>query len=227
MRKEVSLVPISKGSHRSIAQGNWGLTKEQMKGMHVHHRIPVSEGGTNDPTNLYVCSPWFHAWVWHGGCYFTEKAIEGGRKGGPKGGKALWERMLNDSELQRAHSERTAENARVATAKRETRRKNDPEFDAKLREHSSSVGKHYVKELNNSPKYADIMLEARKKGAEGMNKTMAANPEKYKPIRSEAGKKTCSQKWQCTVTGYITNPGNLSKYQKKRGIDTKNRKRVG
>ena len=36
-----------------------------MKGMHVHHRIPVSKGGTNDPSNLYVCSPWFHKNCWH------------------------------------------------------------------------------------------------------------------------------------------------------------------
>jgi hypothetical protein len=29
-----------------------------------------------------------------------------------------------------------------------------------------------------------------------------------------------SQKWQCLVTGHVANPGNLSKYQKARGIDT-------
>jgi hypothetical protein len=36
-----------------------------MKGMHVHHRIPRSQGGTNDPCNLYVCSAWFHKNIWH------------------------------------------------------------------------------------------------------------------------------------------------------------------
>jgi hypothetical protein len=36
-----------------------------MKGMHVHHRIPRSKGGTNDPSNLYVCSPSFHKNCWH------------------------------------------------------------------------------------------------------------------------------------------------------------------
>ncbi len=34
------------------------------------------------------------------------------------------------------------------------------------------------------------------------------------------------QVWECTITGYSSNPGALSKYQKKRGIDTKNRKRI-
>jgi hypothetical protein len=41
-----------------------------MVGMHVHHRIPVSKGGTNDPSNLYVCSPWFHREVWHSGAWY-------------------------------------------------------------------------------------------------------------------------------------------------------------
>jgi general stress protein YciG len=40
------------------------------------------------------------------------------------------------------------------------------------------------------------------------------------------GKVSCSQKWQCTVTGYVSNPGGLSRYQKKRGIDTSNRIKI-
>ena len=62
-----TLVLQTTSPYRTIAQKHWGLTKEQMKGMHVHHRIPQSEGGTNDPSNLYVCSPWFHYNVWHNG----------------------------------------------------------------------------------------------------------------------------------------------------------------
>jgi hypothetical protein len=61
-----TLVVTPKGKYRKIAQQNWGLTDEQMIGMHVHHRIPRSQGGTDDPSNLYVCSPWFHSYVWHG-----------------------------------------------------------------------------------------------------------------------------------------------------------------
>lgn len=39
-------------------------------------------------------------------------------------------------------------------------------------------------------------------------------------------KRTHNQKWQCTETGYITSPGALSRYQKKRNIDTSNRIRL-
>jgi hypothetical protein len=39
-------------------------------------------------------------------------------------------------------------------------------------------------------------------------------------------RKLKSHKWQCTETGFITNPGSLSMYQKARGIDTTNRVRI-
>lgn len=47
-----------------------------------------------------------------------------------------------------------------------------------------------------------------------------------KEQRQENIKKTNSQVWECTVTGHRANPGNLSKFQKKRNIDTKNRRRI-
>lgn len=87
-----AIVRVDTRHFRRIAQENWGLTKQQMVGMHVHHRIPRSEGGTNDPANLYVCSAWFHAYVWHDESYFTLNASKGGkspkaRAGQIKGGK--------------------------------------------------------------------------------------------------------------------------------------------
>lgn len=78
---------VDQRHHRVIAQEYWGLTDEQMKGMHVHHRIPRSKGGANDPSNLYVCSPWYHSKVWHAEDGFNSLipfAREGGRKGGLK-----------------------------------------------------------------------------------------------------------------------------------------------
>ncbi len=51
-----------------------------------------------------------------------------------------------------------------------------------------------------------------------------------KEQKSEAGKKgiraTLSQKWMCLETGYITNAGALTTYQRKRKIDTSKRKRI-
>ncbi len=77
MDKETSIVKVDTRPHREIARDNWGLTKDQMAGMHVHHRIPVSRGGTNDPSNLYVCSPNYHKNVWHDGKEFVAWAHKG------------------------------------------------------------------------------------------------------------------------------------------------------
>jgi general stress protein YciG len=44
--------------------------------------------------------------------------------------------------------------------------------------------------------------------------------------RVKNGKKTSSQRWECLETGYISTAGGLSKYQKKRGIDTSKRSRI-
>lgn len=42
----------------------------------------------------------------------------------------------------------------------------------------------------------------------------------------KGGKISGNQKWKCTETGFITNAGNLTKYQKARGIDTNSRVRI-
>ena len=96
-KKNGSLVKLDSRPYTVIAQENWGLTDEQMNGMHVHHRIPVAQGGTNDPANLFVCSPSFHAWVWHEGRFAlisdaSEVARLGGLAGGRKGGLTSKER---------------------------------------------------------------------------------------------------------------------------------------
>lgn len=47
-----------------------------------------------------------------------------------------------------------------------------------------------------------------------------------KEIKSEIAKSTNAQKWKCLETGFITNPGALSGFQRSRGIDTSKRVRV-
>ncbi len=97
MDKNVSIVRVDSRHYRTIARHNWGLTREQMRGKHVHHRVKRSEGGTNDPSNLYVCSEWFHDNVWHANDKgFAGCAIEGGRKGGLKGGPKGGKRCVEE-----------------------------------------------------------------------------------------------------------------------------------
>lgn len=129
MDRTSSIVLQPSEPYRKIAQTNWGLTNTQMLGMHVHHRIPQSKGGSNDPTNLYVCSPWFHYHIWHQGeSYLKAIALQKRWKNGEfktgfelssseqqslrgrKGGSACVERKVGICSPR--HSEKVSENMR-------------------------------------------------------------------------------------------------------------------
>lgn len=104
MNNNVSIVRVDRRPYRQIAQENWGLTDEQMQGMHVHHRLPLCKNGTNDPSNLYVCSPSFHKEVWHSTDGFNSLipyAEEGSRKGARLGGLKTLERRSGIFKLSR------------------------------------------------------------------------------------------------------------------------------
>ena len=133
-----AIVLIPKGNYRKIAQTHWGLTDQQMSGMHVHHRTPVSQGGTNDPSNLYVCSPWFHAHIWHGGdsCHpMIEWCSINGSKGGVKRAEQGYfcsdetRRKMSETRKGRKHSREhakaisIAKKGRVPVFTRESREK--------------------------------------------------------------------------------------------------------
>lgn len=49
---------------------------------------------------------------------------------------------------------------------------------------------------------------------------------KNQEIKINKKVKTIFQKWKCLETGFVSNPGNLTKYQKKRGIDVSKRIRI-
>lgn len=53
-----------------------------------------------------------------------------------------------------------------------------------------------------------------------------ANASKTPEKRSEAARKAGETKFQCTVTGHISNAGGLVHYQRARGIDTTNRVKI-
>ena len=60
------------------------------------------------------------------------------------------------------------------------------------------------------------------------NKTGVCGRSREKIIEDgkKGGKISGNQRWKCLETGFITNAGNLSKYQKARGIDTSKRIRI-
>ena len=199
MDKSVSIVRVDTRHYRIIARENWGLTEEQMKGKHVHHRIKKSDGGTNDPTNLYVCSEWFHDNIWHANDNgFAGVALMGSKKAHQErdiDGKSL----LGKRNAERLHSLRD-ENGKSLIGLN---------LNAKLHAERDENGKSL-------------------KGIEAAKRNFHDEiDENGKDVKSvQRAKELNSQRWMCTVTGFITNPGSLTHYQKARGIDTKNRMRV-
>ena len=150
MEKNVSIVKVDKRHYRVIARENWGLTREQMKGKHVHHRIKRSDGGTDDPTNLYVCSPSFHRWGWHDGEEFIEWAERGAERAHEQkdeDGKSLTAKKAGKA----SHRNRNAEGKSLHALKTIT----------KLHENKDELGRS-----RNGVKAAEILNRDKDEGGE-------------------------------------------------------------
>jgi hypothetical protein len=76
----------------------------------------------------------------------------------------------------------------------------------------------------NGGKVSGRMSVELKYGAHGRSKEKWSKDSKI--AGSIGGKISTSQVWECTVTGYRSNAAALSRYQKKRNIDTSNRIRI-
>lgn len=97
-------------------------------------------------------------------------------------------------------------------ATREDKFRNNPELDRKRRELRSIICKRTQDKIAGDPELARIREERNiLSGAKGGLK---------------GAKVQHSQRWKCTVTGYISTPCGLSHHQKRRGIDTSNRVKI-
>jgi hypothetical protein len=88
------------------------------------------------------------------------------------------------------------------------------------------VGLHSLtaKEKTEICKNAGILVRDMKLGIFGLpEEEKIKNASKAGKV---GGKVTSSQRWQCTETGYVGNPGVLTLYQNRRGIDTSKRIRI-
>jgi hypothetical protein len=200
--------------YRKIAQENWGLTDEQMKGMHVHHRIPQSQGGTNDPSNLYVCSQSFHAHVWHGKDSF-HPLIEWCSENGKKGGKASYEKNRAEGLLQWIKDGRpglTPE--QIAEVCSRGGKKGGKVTGQKHKRDNTGIFGRTAEERKND----------RRKGVQTQIQTKSGifnpdNPNKAEWARL-GNKAVNSQKWVSLIDGYISTAAGIYLYHKARGWDT-------
>jgi hypothetical protein len=210
MEKSVSIIlSPSSANYRKVAQQNWGLTDEQMKGKHVHHHPPVSDGGRNIPEHLYVCSPSLHAYGWHDGDYFIEQATlageEYGHLGGSIGGKCPW----------------------WTNGKEDIRRWEWPGPGwTNGRDSMGIVGSmpYWNNGIDNKRSW-DKPGEGWMPGVVEIWWTNGKEEKKlpHSPgsdwTRGRAPMATNTQKWMCTVTGKISTAGPLTIYQRSVGVD--------
>jgi hypothetical protein len=95
------------------------------------------------------------------------------------------------------------------------------------KEERSDIAKQRAKQsLENKTGIYKNLSENGKKGAEVNRKNKTGVWAFTSEQLSEIARKTNSQKWKCTITGYITNAGGLSNYQRHRNIDVSNRIRI-
>ncbi len=108
-------------------------------------------------------------------------------------------------------------------------KKHSEETKNKIRQSriGQKLSKEHKKKIGKKMKGRFVSNETRKKLSEIYKGKKRENLSiEAKAKISENGKKICSQKWMCLETGYITNSGALTHYQKARDIDTSQRKRI-
>ena len=197
MNKDVSIVRVDTRPYRKIAQESWGLTDEQMKGKHVHHRVAISEGGTNDPSNLYVCSPSFHRWGWHNGERWIEWAVKGAIK-------------THEEKDERGKSVNASKGGKIGVKK----------TNAKRDELGRSVqGVKNAERINSEKDHLGRSVNAVK----GANKNHMEKTEDGKSVNAV---KMASQRWKSTLDGFISNASGVAKHNRANGWDPNARVRV-
>jgi hypothetical protein len=138
MDKNVSLTFFPETTdYRAIAQKHWGLTDEQMKGVHVHHEPPRALGGRNIPEHLYVCSPSIHLHGWHKGegSEFFKMASEGGKLSAiVRRRKAEEKKNLSKEERERLKVQKR-ERVKARKEKEKKNREYSKRVNAALKEH--------------------------------------------------------------------------------------------
>jgi hypothetical protein len=184
-----------------------------MRGMHVHHRIHRSKGGTNDPSNLFVCSPSFHQWVWHDGEEFIEWSSAAGKKShSVRDEKGRSTRAVRN--ITKVHSEKDERGRSINGVKAAEKMHADKDETGRSR-HAIKMGLKggkslHVEKDNNGKSLHNLKLHS----------------EKDEQGRSMQAMRTNSQVWESTMDGFRSTAGPVAQHNAARGWDPNARVRV-
>jgi hypothetical protein len=184
-----------------------------MKGMHVHHNPPKSNGGRNIVEHLFVYSERLHDLV-HGGNGYCHAASKGGKRGG--GSNALnrtgfcSEGYLNSKKCKENQIKNGMKGGKVTGA----------------RAQKEKIGFFGLSE--------EERLQHRRKGGNKNVETgqiqSIRTPESIRKGGQIAGKLNHhalnKDLWRCTVCGAVSTAAGLTHIQRAKGIEKSNRERV-
>jgi general stress protein YciG len=212
---------------KELGLGVHGLTKEQMTengkkgaqkakelGVGIHaiskeQRIENSKKGVRKAKELEV-----------GIFAMTEEELS---KAGKKGGKISGQKNKENKTgyMGRTKEQMTEDGKKGAQKVQEL---GIGIFALTSEELSASAKKAYANGLAKLPKEVRSEIGRRngRKRYEDGTGCFSLTPEQ----KSELAKRNNAQKWMCLETGYVSNSGGLSRYQKAKGIDTSKRKRI-
>jgi hypothetical protein len=182
---------------------------------HLHHIVPRSRGGSDDPSNLVELDFIEHA------IHHAHDFLNGGprfdfrQEGWPYLPKDLAEAVLDKA---REHTSAIMKNKPKTLNQLLASKRNAVHLD-RTPEKQSKRGK-IAGEKSRNEKTGIFNPDNSEKVAQGKLEGLKKCWEKPGPRGSH---KTLAMRFQCTVTGYISNPTGLSSYQRARGIDTSNR----
>lgn len=163
----------------------------------------------------------------------NEKIVEDARNAGKVGGKKTYELGIG---IHAITPEQRTENSKKAYANglgkmsKEERSEVCKKGGSRAYELGTGIFSHTKEEKSENCKkgYANGIGKISKEDKIEIGKKAYTNG--LGKISKEERIKNCkmggSQKWMCLETGYISNPGGLTKYQNARGVDTSKRKRV-
>jgi general stress protein YciG len=140
-----------------------------------------------------------------------EEMSENGKKGGSKGGKRSKE--LGVGVCGRSKEKMTEDGKKGGKISGEKHKKNKTGICGRSKEKMTEDGK----------KGGKASGENNKKNKTGI---CGRSKEKMTEDGKKGGKISSSQRWMCLNTGFISNAGSLTTYQKKRGIDPSQRIRI-
>lgn len=214
---------------------------------HSHHIVPRYEGGSDDPSNLVDLTVVQHA-MWHFAEWQRkgnpqdklawkllsqevskeERFIETRKLGGSISGVITRDKKLGIHGLPKEEILKNAQKGGTLGGQKNK----ELYYDSKQGFYSEETREKAVESCRNnkSGRFDPNLQSDLGKRAAKKNKENGSGAFFDKAIQSDAGKigskKTNSQKWRCTVTGYITTAGPLTAYQRAKGINTSSRERI-